>query len=108
MKLIILAAGIGSRLGSITSKEPKALLKIGNTTLIERNIVKLKNAGIQTAIHYPVSLPLLNAYKYLGYTASDFPVSYQYQDEILSLPMYPEMTEEMRNFVLQEIHELFD
>ncbi|MEE2687231.1 MAG: DegT/DnrJ/EryC1/StrS family aminotransferase [Chloroflexota bacterium] len=69
---------------------------------------KLKNAGIQTAIHYPVSLPLLNAYKYLGYTASDFPVSYQYQDEILSLPMYPEMTEEMRNFVLQEIHELFD
>jgi len=68
---------------------------------------RLKNAGVETAIHYPVSLPFLNAYKYLGHTASEFPVAYRYQDEILSLPMYPEMTKEMSDFVLQEISEFF-
>lgn len=51
--------------------------------------------GIETSIHYPTPLPFLPAYKYLGYTVSDFPVSQMLQQEILSIPMYPELTKDM-------------
>jgi len=54
---------------------------------------KLKEAGISSGIHYPTPLPFLNAYKYLNHKPSDFPVSYEYKDKILSLPMYPELSE---------------
>jgi dTDP-4-amino-4,6-dideoxygalactose transaminase len=54
----------------------------------------LKEQGIETAIHYPTALPNLPAYKYLGYTTTNFPVATKLQAEILSLPMYPELTEE--------------
>ncbi|RAP27560.1 erythromycin biosynthesis sensory transduction protein eryC1 [Candidatus Marinamargulisbacteria bacterium SCGC AG-333-B06] len=52
----------------------------------------LKEKGISTGIHYPTPLPLLNAYKYLNYQESDIPVAAKYQHEILSLPMFPELT----------------
>jgi dTDP-4-amino-4,6-dideoxygalactose transaminase len=59
----------------------------------------LKTKDVETAIHYPTPLPNLPAYKYLGYTPAQFPVSTQMQTEILSLPMFPEMTEEMITYV---------
>ena len=43
-------------------------------------------------IHYPLPLHLQPAYKHLGYAAGDFPMSESYAQEILSLPMFPEMT----------------
>jgi dTDP-4-amino-4,6-dideoxygalactose transaminase len=52
----------------------------------------LKNAGINTGIHYPIALPYLNAYRHLGHTPQDFPVSLAASAEILSLPMFPELT----------------
>jgi dTDP-4-amino-4,6-dideoxygalactose transaminase len=55
----------------------------------------LNKNGIETSVHYPTALPNLQAYQYLGYKPSDFPVASQLQDEILSLPIYPEMTNEM-------------
>ena len=51
--------------------------------------------GIETVIHYPRILPNLPAYHYLGHTPTDFPVANRLQSEILSLPMYPELSEEM-------------
>jgi dTDP-4-amino-4,6-dideoxygalactose transaminase len=54
----------------------------------------LKAKGIQTGIHYPIALPYLNAYRYLGHTDADFPESLQASGEILSLPMFPELTPE--------------
>jgi len=63
----------------------------------------LKNKGIETAIHYPTALPFLNAYNYLGHKPDDFPLAYQYQSEILSLPMYPEMTTDMIEYVAENI-----
>jgi dTDP-4-amino-4,6-dideoxygalactose transaminase len=63
----------------------------------------LGNKGISTGIHYPVALPNLNAYRYLGYKPEDFPVASMYQDEILSLPMFPELTEEMIEYVACQI-----
>jgi len=67
----------------------------------------LKDNGIFTGIHYPVALPFLQAYRYLGYNRGDFPVSSSYQDEILSLPMFPELTLEQIEYVIQKIREFF-
>jgi dTDP-4-amino-4,6-dideoxygalactose transaminase len=67
----------------------------------------LKGKNIETAIHYPLALPNLPAYKYLGHQPSDFPVASQLQDEILSLPMYPELTEEMICRVATTIKEFY-
>lgn len=63
----------------------------------------LKEKNIETAIHYPVALPYLPAYKNFNYKLSDFPVAAQIQHEILSLPMYPELTSEMISYVADAI-----
>lgn len=59
----------------------------------------LKERGIETGLHYPVALPFLPAYKYLDNTPGDFPVVYDNQNRILSLPIYPEITEESIQYV---------
>ncbi|MGH6908420.1 MAG: DegT/DnrJ/EryC1/StrS family aminotransferase, partial [Aestuariivirga sp.] len=53
----------------------------------------LRSRGIQTAINYPVALPFLPAYERFGYRPEDFPVAYRNQSRILSLPMFPEISE---------------
>jgi dTDP-4-amino-4,6-dideoxygalactose transaminase len=67
----------------------------------------LKESGISTGVHYPIGLPFLNAYKYLNHKPEDFPITYQYQYEILSLPIFPEMTEAMVEYVSQKIKNFF-
>lgn len=59
--------------------------------------------GVETAIHYPNPLPMLQAYKHMRYKPNDFPVANYYKDRILSLPMYPELTEEEIRTVVEEI-----
>jgi dTDP-4-amino-4,6-dideoxygalactose transaminase len=46
---------------------------------------------IDTAIHYPVSLPFLECYKELNFSINQFPNAFKIQSEILSLPMYAEL-----------------
>jgi dTDP-4-amino-4,6-dideoxygalactose transaminase len=53
----------------------------------------LKAKGIQTGIHYPTPVHLLPAYADLGYRRGQFPHAEQAADEVLSLPMYPELTD---------------
>jgi len=55
---------------------------------------RLRERGVATGIHYPIALPYQPAYAHLKHTPSDFPVSYAYQSQLLSLPIFPEMTEE--------------
>jgi len=63
--------------------------------------------GIDSMLHYPTILPLLEAYRYLGHAPSDFPVGYAYQQQILSLPMFPEMTEDEVRTVAENVREFY-
>jgi dTDP-4-amino-4,6-dideoxygalactose transaminase len=63
----------------------------------------LKEAGIGTGIHYPVPLHQQKAYASMGYKAEDLPVATQLAKEILSLPMFPQLTAEQQGRVAHEI-----
>jgi dTDP-4-amino-4,6-dideoxygalactose transaminase len=64
---------------------------------------QLKGNGISTGIHYPIALPYLNAYRHLGHTEKDFPEAFRASREILSLPMFAEMTEDQIEAVARTI-----
>ena len=67
----------------------------------------LSKKGISTAIHYPKALPLLKAYDYLGYTKSEIPISSKNQNQILSLPIYPELSEDQMNYIASSIKDFY-
>jgi dTDP-4-amino-4,6-dideoxygalactose transaminase len=59
--------------------------------------------GVGAGIHYPIALPYLQAYKHLGHVSADFPVSLKASGEILSLPIFPELTEEQQDYITAKI-----
>lgn len=63
----------------------------------------LAAAGIQTVINYPVALPFLPAYQRFGHVPGDFPNAWSNQGRILSLPMFPEMTDVQQTQVVEAI-----
>lgn len=63
--------------------------------------------GIVTLIHYPIPNHLQQALDYLGYKKGDFPVTEELADNMLSLPIYPEMTDEQVEFVADKIEKFF-
>ena len=63
----------------------------------------LSDLGIATALHYPIPLSLQPAFAYLGYKKGDFPIAESCSEEVLSLPMYPELSEETAVEVSQEV-----
>jgi dTDP-4-amino-4,6-dideoxygalactose transaminase len=66
---------------------------------------RLAERGVSTAIHYPIAIPSLEAYRHLGHATSDFPVANGQMGELLSLPMYPELTPEMIRYTVAELRE---
>ncbi len=67
----------------------------------------LKEKGIASGVHYPIALPNLQAYAYLGYQPEDFPVASSYQGQLLSLPIFPEITREQQDYVIAAVKEFF-
>ncbi len=63
----------------------------------------LKAAGIGTGIHYPIPLHLQKAYISLKYSRADFPVARRASEEIVSLPMYPQLRADQQTRVAEEI-----
>lgn len=63
----------------------------------------LKRKGIHCGVHYPTPIHLLPAYKFLGYKKGDFPESEKASKEILSLPMFAQLTEREINYVVENI-----
>ena len=60
----------------------------------------LTDKGIETAVHYPVALPFLKAYSKYSHERSDFPVAYDETQKVLSLPMFPELSQEQIAFIV--------
>ncbi len=63
----------------------------------------LKTQGISTGIHYPIALPNLKAYAYLNQDGQEFPESTRASQEILSLPMFPELEELQIKYISDKI-----
>lgn len=68
----------------------------------------LEEAGIATAIHYPVPLHLQQAFSCSRTGKGSFPVAEEVAREIISLPMYPELKEEAVQFIVEKIIEFTD
>jgi dTDP-4-amino-4,6-dideoxygalactose transaminase len=75
--------------------------------ILERDALQahLAQSGIGTGIHYPIPIHLQPAYKDLGYYKGDFPITEQYAERILSLPMYPELMPDLQKTVVDRIGE---
>jgi len=73
------------------------------TKLRDKLCQVFKDKGIGVVIHYPVPLHLQKAYKELGYKSGDFPVSETVAQEIVSLPMYPQIEESQIKFITDVI-----
>jgi dTDP-4-amino-4,6-dideoxygalactose transaminase len=80
----------------------------GIRTLYRDSLKKyLSSHGIETLIHYPKAIPFTEAYKHFQHSAPDFPISAQLQQEILSLPVFPELTNEEVHFICKTIRQYF-
>jgi len=68
----------------------------------------LKQKGISTIIHYPIALHQLKAYAHLQHKAMDFPVSHTSSKQVLSLPIYAELTNEEVEYIVEAIKAFFE
>lgn len=69
----------------------------------EKLIEHLKEQGIGTGIHYPIPLHRQNVYSSLNYSPGDLPVTERFAPQILSLPMFPQITSEQQARVVEQI-----
>jgi dTDP-4-amino-4,6-dideoxygalactose transaminase len=67
----------------------------------------LKEKGVGTEVYYPLPMHLQNCYHGLGYHKGSFPVSERAAEEVLSLPIYAELTEDQQAYVVQIIGEFY-
>jgi len=65
----------------------------------------LAEVGIGSGIHYPIPLHLQKAYQCLGYKKGDFPVTERIASEIVSLPMFPQLTHRQQDEVANRVRE---
>ena len=66
---------------------------------------RLAEAGIGTGIHYPIPLHQQKAYENLGYKTGDFPVTERLAGEIVSLPMFPQLSNSQQDEVVTAVRE---
>jgi dTDP-4-amino-4,6-dideoxygalactose transaminase len=76
------------------------VVRVKNRNQVQR---QLTEQGIHTGLHYPVPLHLQKAYTHLGYQKGDFPVAEKVAEEILSLPMFPGISAEQQERVINSI-----
>ncbi len=78
------------------------VIRVKNRERLEKTLTQ---NGISTGIHYPRPLHLQKAYQYLGYKKGDFPVTEQCAGEILSVPLFPELTSSEIDRIIQCIRQ---
>lgn len=74
----------------------------------EELIEFLNSNGVSTGMHYPEAIPYMKAYSRLNHVPADFPIAYKYQSQILSLPMFAELTKEQMDYVAEKIKEFYN
>lgn len=67
----------------------------------------LKEQGVSTAIYYPLPLHLQECFKDLGYLKGDFPEAEKASGSVISLPVYPELTDEQQEYIVEKISGFF-
>ncbi len=67
----------------------------------------LKDKGVGTEVYYPLPMHLQNCYRDLGYQKGAFPQSERAAEEVLSLPIYAELTDEQLQYVVQSIADFY-
>ncbi len=93
--------------------EPQALTHAYNQFTIrvkDRDVVRerLRKREIPTEVYYPIPLHLQEAFQYLNYKPGDFPVAELTSKEVLSLPIYPELTDKQQRAVVSAFAECVD
>lgn len=71
----------------------------------DRIITELNKKGIRVGIHYKWPIHLMKAYQYLGYKEGDLPNTEKVANEIFSLPMYPSLTNDEQEIVIDSLHD---
>jgi len=102
-------AGVGDLVLPIVAEEsePAWHLYVVRTTNPGRLATSLEQRAISTGRHYPQPLHLAPAFAELGYSRGDFPVAERLAAEVLSLPIYPGITEEQLSAVVEAIRHYF-
>jgi len=73
----------------------------------DKLLVHLKENAIGTEIYYPLPLHAQECFKDLGYKKGNLPVSEEAADSVLSIPVYPELTAEQKNYIVEKIAEFY-
>jgi len=76
------------------------VVRVPNRDLV---LKRLREAGVGAQIHYPIPLHLQPAYSFLGYQVGDFPEAERAARTVLSLPIYPELTREQMEYVVEQL-----
>jgi dTDP-4-amino-4,6-dideoxygalactose transaminase len=67
----------------------------------------LKEKGVGSEVYYPLPMHLQNCYRDLGHQKGSFPLSERAAEEVMSLPIYPELTEPQQSYVVEMIAEFY-
>lgn len=81
------------------------VIRVRNRDRVREALVE---KGIGCGLHYPVPLHLLDAYKHLKKPVGSYPVTEEIASQLLSLPMYPEITEEQQAYVARCLGEALE
>jgi dTDP-4-amino-4,6-dideoxygalactose transaminase len=69
---------------------------------------RLEERGVQTAVHYPLPVHLQKPYRSLGYKPGDFPHAESACEHVISMPLYPEMSDEQAAYAVQALREIVE
>jgi dTDP-4-amino-4,6-dideoxygalactose transaminase len=83
------------------------LLRLIDLTEEKRDqlIIDIESKGISVNVHF-IPLPMLTAYKNMGYYIKDFPVSYDNFSRVVSLPLYYQLTDEQVDFIINQVKDV--
>lgn len=91
--------------------DPKAVSIYNQYTLVTSRrdalMKHLQDKGIGCAVYYPLPLHLQECFSELGYKEGDLPISEAMAQKVLSIPIYPELTQEMKDYVVESIKEFY-